>query len=210
VVVVAKAPVAGRVKTRLCPPCAPWEAADVARAALADTLATVAAVDARRPLLVLDGAPGPWLPRGFDVVPQVGGGLDRRLAAAAAAAPGPLLLVGMDTPQVDAAALTASLDSLLRRGVDAVLGPATDGGWWALGLRRADARVFLGVPTSTARTGEHQLRRLHALGLQTASLPRYRDVDTFADAVAVARDVPDSRFAAAVRRVGRRLAARSA
>jgi glycosyltransferase A (GT-A) superfamily protein (DUF2064 family) len=94
----AKSPVPGRVKTRLCPPCTAEEAASLAEAALADTLDAVAACGASRHILVLDGVPGPWLPPGFQVVPQTAGGLDRRLAAAWALAGGPGVQIGMDTP----------------------------------------------------------------------------------------------------------------
>jgi glycosyltransferase A (GT-A) superfamily protein (DUF2064 family) len=98
--VIAKEPVPGRVKTRLVPPGTPRQAATLAEAGLADTLHAVLAAAARRRVLVLDGEPGSWLPPGFDVVPQCGGGLDERLAAVFAAVPGPALLIGMDTPQL--------------------------------------------------------------------------------------------------------------
>jgi glycosyltransferase A (GT-A) superfamily protein (DUF2064 family) len=88
------------------PPCSYEQAAALAEAALADTLHTVLTVPARRRVLVLDGRPGPWLPAGFDVVPQCGGSLDERLARAFAAVPGPALLIGMDTPQVTPDLLT--------------------------------------------------------------------------------------------------------
>lgn len=80
--VIAKEPRPGRVKTRLTPPFTPEEAAGLAEASLADTLHAVAATPATRRVLVLDGAPGPWLPPGFDVVAQCAGGLDERLAEA--------------------------------------------------------------------------------------------------------------------------------
>src|SRR6201997_2625355 len=98
--VIAKQPLPGRVKTRLAPPCTHEQAAALAEAALAATLHTVLPVPAARRVLVLDGEPGPWLPPGFDVVPQCGGPLDERLAAAFAGADGPALLIGMDTPQI--------------------------------------------------------------------------------------------------------------
>src|SRR5262245_7164165 len=112
IIVIAKSPVAGRVKTRLCPPCSPAEAAIIAAAALADTLETVAATPARARVLALDGAPGRWIPDGFVVVPQLGRGLDERLANAFAAVTGPAVLVGMDTPQVTPAQLTAAIRAL--------------------------------------------------------------------------------------------------
>ncbi|MCX3061687.1 glycosyltransferase, partial [Streptomyces sp. GXMU-J5] len=80
--VLAKEPVAGRVKTRLTPPFTPREAAALAEAALRDTLDAALAAPVRRRVLVLAGEPGPWLPPGFDVVPQRGDGLDERIAAA--------------------------------------------------------------------------------------------------------------------------------
>ncbi len=192
--VIAKEPVPGRVKTRLVPPCTPEQAASLAEAALADTLHAVLAAPARRRVLVLDGAPGPWLPPGFDVMPQCGGGLDERLAAAFAAVSGPALLIGMDTPQ-----LTPGLLAVDWEGADAWFGPAADGGFWALGLRTPDAALVRGVPMSVADTGAVQRARLDAAGLRVAELPRLRDVDTAADAVAVARLAPRSQFAARAR-----------
>jgi glycosyltransferase A (GT-A) superfamily protein (DUF2064 family) len=179
----AKAPVPGRVKTRLCPPCSPSEAAAVAEAALADTLDAVAGCAADRRVVALDGAPGPWLPPGFEVVAQTGGGLDERLAAAWAAVGGPGLQIGMDTPQVGPDLLDAALGTL--DSADAALGHAADGGWWAVGLHRPHQAAFLGVPMSTERTGRAQHARLWSLGLQVAVLPTLVDLDTVDDLPAV-------------------------
>jgi rSAM/selenodomain-associated transferase 1 len=201
-IVIAKEPLPGRCKTRLCPPLDPSQAARVAEAALADTLAAVVACGARRRLLVLDGRPGPWLPPGFDVVPQLGGGLGRRLAAAFQAAAGPALLVGMDTPQLSPALLNGAIRTLRAPGCDAVLGPAADGGYWAIGLRAPRDEVFAGVPMSTRATCEAQRRRLDVLGLRRRELAELRDVDTIEDARAVAALAPRTRFAAALRRCG--------
>ena len=193
--VIAKAPVPGRVKTRLSPPCTPEEAAELAGAALADTLA--AAAEARLPgrrVLVLDGAPGSWVPDGFEVIPQRGDGLAERLAAAFEDAGGPAFLVGMDTPQLTPALLDAGLEAL--DGADAVFGAAHDGGYWGIGLRRPDRAVFRGVPMSDAQTGLAQRVRLAELDLRTTILPPLLDVDTIADARAVAAAAPGTRFAA--------------
>jgi hypothetical protein len=192
--VIAKQPLPGRVKTRLVPPCTHEQAAALAEAALADTLHAVAMTPARRRVLVLDGEPGRWLPPGFEVVPQCGGPLDERLAAAFGAVSGPALLVGMDTPQVTAELLTVDWQA-----ADAWFGPAADGGFWALGLREPDPELLRGVPMSTDTTGAVQRARLVAAGLRVADLPPLRDVDTAADAVAVARQAPRTRFAARAR-----------
>jgi len=200
--VIAKEPRPGLSKTRLSPPCSPEEAAALAEAALHDTLESVAAVPAARRVLVLEGRPGPWLPAGYEVVPQRAGGLDERLAGAFAAATGPAFLVGMDTPQVTPALIEASASALAGPEVDAVLGRAEDGGYWAIGLVRPDERAFRGVPMSVETTGEAQRARLDELGLRTEELPVLRDVDFFEDARAVASEAPDSRFARAVGAVG--------
>ncbi|QFY14439.1 DUF2064 domain-containing protein [Nonomuraea phyllanthi] len=203
-VVIAKEPAPGRVKTRLVPPLTPGEAAALAGAALEDTLRTVAQVPAAGRVLALDGAPGAWLPDGFTVLPQRGDGLDERLAAAFEDAhrllPAPIVLIGMDTPQV-AAGLLADALSLLA-GHDAVFGPAADGGFWLLGLRAPDPALLLGVPMSAPITGEVQLRRLKEAGMSVALMPCLTDVDTMADAVEVAALAPASRYAATLAGMG--------
>jgi uncharacterized protein len=206
--VMAKAPVPGRVKTRLCPPCTAGEAAALARSALADTLRAVSATDVARHVVVLDGEPGPWAPPGFEFIEQSAGGLDERLAAAFDRVAGPAILIGMDTPQVSPRLLARSIEVLWRTGVDAVLGAAVDGGWWGIGLRHADPRVFLGVPMSTKVTGAAQAARLDMLGLRWRPLPWLQDVDRFHDALAVAQLIPRSRFARTVASVGGRVMAR--
>jgi glycosyltransferase A (GT-A) superfamily protein (DUF2064 family) len=170
----------------------------VARAALDDTLSIVDAVtDAHRTLVVSGTYPAP---RGWTVIPQRGEGLGERLAHAFADTDdgGPALLVGMDTPQ-----LTAELLSDLAHGLDsadAVLGPAEDGGWWSLALRQPrDAVVLRDVAMSTADTGRLTRQALRDKGLRVGTGPWLRDVDTAADAWAVAGQCPDGRFAAAVR-----------
>ena len=201
-VVIAKEPVPGRVKTRLTPPFTPAEAALLAEAALADTLAAVAASPVSRHVLALDGARGDWLPAGFDVIPQRGGGLDERLAAAFAdthaTLPLPIVLVGMDTPQLTPHLLADAAGSLVSGEADAVFGPATDGGFWLLGLRKPDRSLLAGVPMSRPDTGRKQIDRLTSAGLRVAMAPELTDVDTFREAELVAGTAPDSRFAAAL------------
>jgi glycosyltransferase A (GT-A) superfamily protein (DUF2064 family) len=202
--VIAKEPVAGRVKTRLCPPLRPEQAAALAAASLADTLdvavaaATVADAEVT---VVLDGAPGPWLPAGVGVRPQAAGPFDERLAAAFDAEAGePALLIGMDTPQVVPGQLIEAMRELER--ADAVFGAALDGGWWALGFRRCDGAPVRGVPTSRPGTGALQRDRLRAAGLTVVELSRLRDVDVAADIPAVARLAPGGRFARLAREYG--------
>ncbi|MHB8664850.1 MAG: TIGR04282 family arsenosugar biosynthesis glycosyltransferase [Acidimicrobiales bacterium] len=205
VLVMAKSPVAGQVKTRLCPPCTPREAAMVAEAALADTLDSVVACSADLKVVALSGDPGRWLPAGVAIVAQRGDGLAARLANAwadvGALSGGTGVQIGMDTPQVTAAELDALLDTLPDHDAPlAALGHAVDGGWWAIGLAGADPdAVFGGVPMSRADTGRAQHARLTALGLRVRTVGVKRDIDTFEDLVAVTRTMrPLSRTARAV------------
>ena len=208
VMVIAKEPLPGRVKTRLTPPYTPAEAAELAQAALADTLAAVASAGVARRVLALAGSPGPWLPPGFDVIGQRGGGLDERIASALADAratcPAPLVLIGMDTPQVTPALLAAAAGPLVSGAADATFGMAEDGGFWLLGLRDIDPALVLGVPMSRPDTGALQLARLHAAGLRVRPLPELADVDTAAEAERIAAAIPGSRFAVRMRALGRR------
>jgi uncharacterized protein len=180
--VIAKTPVAGRVKTRLHPPLSLEQACDVAWACLLDTLDTASLVPAARHVLVLDGEPGSWIPDRFEVIPQRGTGLAERLAAAFCDVDDAGIVIAMDTPHVTTEHLSAGLTALAD-GADAVLGMAEDGGYWSIGLGRNVDRVavFENVPMSTSQTGEAQRHQLASLELRTVLLPSYRDIDTMED-----------------------------
>jgi rSAM/selenodomain-associated transferase 1 len=195
--VIAKAPVPGRVKTRLTPPCTPHQAAMLAHAALRDTFAAASRARlAGRRVAVLDGEPGSWLPRGFEVIPQRGDGLGERLAAAFDDVGEPAFLVGMDTPQITPQLLDAGLATVAWGG--SAFGPALDGGYWGIGLRTPDPRVFYGVPMSTSHTGAAQRSRMAECDLEPGILPPLRDVDTFDVALEVAAEAPHTHFASAL------------
>lgn len=200
----AKSPQPGRVKTRLCPPCTPEQAAALAAASLADTLAAVGRCGAARRVVALDGAPGPWLPPGFTVVPQRGGDFNERLANAWADTGGPGIQIGMDTPQVTADELDALLAALDETtGRRAVLGSALDGGWWVVGWRHAEPRdVFAGIPMSAPTTAAAQEGRLRSLGFELVHADPKRDIDTVEDLVAVAAAHPGLRTARLAARMG--------
>lgn len=192
VMVIAKAPMPGRSKTRLCPPLTPAQACDVAWACMHDTLATVAAVPAARRVLVLDGEPGSWIPDGFEVIAQRGDGLAERLAAAFSDVGRPAVVIAMDTPQVTADLLTQGLAIVVSEPTAASFGPAYDGGFWLLGLgaRTDPDAAFSGVPMSVAHTGAAQADRLRSLGLSVRMLPELQDIDTVDDLRAVAATMP--------------------
>ncbi|OIN79290.1 TIGR04282 family arsenosugar biosynthesis glycosyltransferase [Mycobacterium malmoense] len=210
--VVAKAPEPGRAKTRLAVTVGDRVAADIAAAALLDTLDAVAAapVAARMVALAgdLDAAAGAAEIRhrleSFTVIPQRGDGLADRLANAHAdsADTYPVLQIGMDTPQVTAELLTDCARQLL--DAPAVLGLAYDGGWWALGVETPTmAECLRVIPMSQPDTGELTLKALRGNGIGVRSVQRLADVDVVDD-VATVRDAcrPASRFARVTRAAG--------
>jgi hypothetical protein len=203
--VVAKAPEPGRAKTRLAATVGDRVAAEIAAAALLDTLDAVAAapVAARVVALTgdLDAAVGATEIRrrleSFTVIGQRGDDFAERLANAHAdSADGyPVLQVGMDTPQVTADLLIGCARRLLQ--APAVLGMACDGGWWVLGVHTpAMAACLRSVPMSQPNTGELTLKALHDKGIEVVPVERLADFDVVDDVAAV-RDAcaPGSRFA---------------
>jgi hypothetical protein len=197
VVVLAKAPLAGAVKTRMCPPLHPAEAAELAASMLADVLEATAAMAARlglRPVLAVH--PPEWcaalardVPTSFCVVSQRGPDLAARMAwavreAAASGAPR-VLLRGSDSPTLDLEALAAALEAL--EAADVVLRPDLDGGYNLVGLRRAEPRLFC-HPMSTSRVLEDTCARARELSLSVALLAPGFDVDTARDLALLARE----------------------
>jgi glycosyltransferase A (GT-A) superfamily protein (DUF2064 family) len=200
VLVVAKAPVAGLAKTRVAADIGDLAAAEIAAAALLDTLDT--AGRSGMPVVVALTGELERAARSDEiravlaehvVVPQVGDSFGERLARAHLDADGGhgVVQVGMDSPQVRADDL---LEAAERLGDHAsVLGPAEDGGWWLLAVRQgADASALSTVQMSAPSTGRHTRE---VLPQPTAHLRTLRDVDTWDDACAVAADIPTSRFA---------------
>lgn len=210
--VVAKAPEPGRAKTRLAATVGDRVAAEIAAAALLDTLDAVASAPAARRVVAmtgdLDAAAGAAEIRqrlqAFTVIPQRGDDFADRLANAHAdAADGhPVVQIGMDTPQVTPAMLADCARAL--REAPAVLGPALDGGWWVLGLRSpAAAECLRSVPMSRPDTGDLTLKALRDIGIAVHPAPRLADFDVVEDVPTVrAACGPASRFARATRAAG--------
>ena len=208
--VVAKAPVPGLAKTRLAATIGDAAAADLAAASLLDTLDAVRSADVAHRVVALtgnlaDAARADELTRAlasFTVIAQRGDQLGERLANAHsdATTTGAVLQIGMDTPQVTAQMLS---DAAARLDDGDVLGPAEDGGWWALGLRDpALARALLDVPMSAPSTGVDTHAALTAAGASIMPLAELRDVDFETDLDPVCRVCPPAgRFRMAVEKM---------
>lgn len=193
-IVIAKEPLPGRAKTRLHPPLSLEQAATIAAACIDDTIAAVEALPASRRILFFEGAIVPPAASGYEVVGQSGGSLDERLAMIFDECTGPTVLIGMDTPQLTLADLLLAFERW-PDDVDAWFGPATDGGYWALGMREPRGDLIRGIPMSQSDTGAAQLVRLREAGLRVAMLPALTDVDTIDDALIAAAEAPGSNFA---------------
>lgn len=213
--VVAKAPEPGRAKTRLAATVGDRVAAEIAAAALLDTLDAVAAAPVAARVVAFTGDLGGAAAAAeirqrlasFTVIPQRGGDFADRLANAhldSGAGVGglPVLQIGMDTPQVTAELLTGCARQLLE--APAVLGLAHDGGWWVLGVRAAEmAECLRTVPMSQPDTGELTLKALRDKGIDVTPVQLLADIDVVDDIAAV-RDAcgPASRFARVTRAAG--------
>lgn len=202
-ILICKEPLPGKAKTRLHPPLSLEHAAELAEASIQDSLKTMLAIPATRRVLAFEGNRLPLGSEFCDVMMQTSGPLDERLAAIFDASEGPTVLIGMDTPQVTAADLAPAFGEW-PDGVDAWFGPATDGGFWTLGMKEPRGDLIRGVPMSRDDTGSIQFQRLRDAGLTVGLLPRLTDVDTYDTAVEVAALAPRTRFARTLSRVTER------
>jgi rSAM/selenodomain-associated transferase 1 len=189
VFIMAKAPRPGEVKTRLCPPLSPAEAAALYRCFLLDKIAQVRALRGVRAAIAYTPADGralfEGLAPGFRLLPQRGRDLGARLRAGFEAlfAEGHqgALAIDSDTPTLPPAFLAQAVERIADPATDLVLGPSEDGGYYLIGLRALHAELFEGMPWSTARVMPETLRRAAGLGLSVAQLPPWYDVDVAPD-----------------------------
>jgi rSAM/selenodomain-associated transferase 1 len=192
----AKQPVPGRVKTRLATALGSQEAARIYRR-LGRTVVdqvreglfhTVVYFD---PPTAEDDVAG-WLgPEGLDFRPQAPGNLGDRLEAAFREALGEAksaVVVGTDAPSVDSDVVERAFHLL--QEVDVVIGPAADGGYYLLGLNSPSPELFRGIPWSTDRVFSATLGRARTLGLEVAVLVPEQDVDTLEDYLRVMKESP--------------------
>jgi uncharacterized protein len=156
--------------------------AEVDSAPLRGTIGALLAAPVARRLLAIDGPAAARLPAGFELMAQRGGEFGERLAGVLSDAHAmvalPLLLVRADALEVTPDVLADAARSLLSGEADAAFGPASDGTFWLLGLRRPDRSLVVGIPGSpaggvpAAGAGRVLLDRLASAGLRVALAPR--------------------------------------
>ncbi|HZP38067.1 MAG TPA: TIGR04282 family arsenosugar biosynthesis glycosyltransferase [Methylomirabilota bacterium] len=195
--VMAKAPRPGAVKTRLCPPLRPPEAAELARCFLLDAVDRVRAVAGARPVI---GYSPPEARSEFEQIapgfallaqegPDLGARQSRLLAEVLALGHAAALVMGTDVPTLPCECLDEAVSLVMAPDVDLVLGPTEDGGYYLVGLRTPCPALFENMPWSTSTVLTRTLERAQRLGLRAACLPAWFDVDTTADLERLAADL---------------------
>lgn len=177
-----RAPLAGAVKTRLVPPLTPEGARELYLAFLQDLTARLRGTRLR-PTVFLSGGPpvdlGSLIPSGWPVLEQRGETLGDRLADAFATlleAPGTrAVVIGSDSPDLPLGHVKRAFRLLKHR--DVVLGPATDGGYYLVGLRVGAPALFRDIPWGTPAVFERTVDAVRAAGLSLALSPPWYDVD---------------------------------
>jgi rSAM/selenodomain-associated transferase 1 len=199
IIVFAKAPVAGQVKTRLCPPLTPDEAASLHGSLVLDILErcqTLKGYDR-----ILAGTPSSHHPffRAMEarfkipVWDQIGDDLGTRMASAFKQALGSpyrsVVVIGTDIPGINGPLLTTAVESL--QDHDVVLGPTMDGGYYLIGLHFPVPDLFENIPWSTEQVYALTEQKIKMLGLTLKILPKLRDLDTAEDLHICIRDSKD-------------------
>jgi uncharacterized protein len=201
VAIMAKASVAGTVKTRLVPPLSQQEAADLNTSCLADVAANVAAAATHAPIQGF-AAYHPTgseqffekvLPNGFKLLPPKEPTIGRSLFHAArnllAVGYGSVCLVNADSPTLPTDLLVEAVHRLQASGDRVVLGPAADGGYYLIGLKHFHQRLFEAIDWSTERVYRQTMMRAEEIGLPVVSLPEWYDVDDEATLALLAREL---------------------
>ncbi len=189
VAIMAKAPRAGEVKTRLCPPFSTTEAAELYRCFLLDKIEQVRMLEKASPAIAYTPDEGriffEELAPDFFLFPQRGPDLGSRLANSFdqlfAQGYGGAMAIDSDTPTLPAPYLQQALDLIATPAVDLVLGPSEDGGYYLIGLRKLYRDLFEDMAWSTAQVMPETTRRAEIQGLKVACLPTWFDIDTAND-----------------------------
>ena len=189
-IIMAKQPIYGAVKTRLCPPLTSQEALLLYEAFLRDTISLVDEACALAGNVTPALASSPrgshdyfldLVPERFALLPQVGEDLGERLsnlpAQASALGFGPTAMISSDSPTLPPGVVARCFEELARPGMDVVLGPCTDGGYYLIGMNEPQPAIFRGITWSTEHVMRETLVAADHAGLRVATLPAWYDAD---------------------------------
>ena len=203
-VVITKAPIPGRVKTRLTPPLSAAEAAQLARALLEDTLRRVERIPYTHLVVAVEPPEAvPFMQKiapGAEIVPQTAGDLGARMSAIIVdrftRGASAVILIGSDHPTLARAQIDQAVRWLQEGGNPLVIGPAEDGGYYLIGLTRPHPELFSRISWSGPTVLQETLARARGADLQVRQLSVGRDVDTIEDLVRLQHELADCRNAA--------------
>ena len=194
--IMARAPVSGRTKTRLQPDLTPEQSAAVSQAFLRDTIDLAASLPQYTPFLAFTPRKERRLferlaPPEMELLPQAEGDLGQRMHSLMheleARGYSPVILIGTDIPTLQPATLLQAIEEL--KTADLCLGPARDGGYYLIGARHIDERIFEGIPWSTADVLKLTIQNTKEAGISLAILEEYTDIDTFTDLERLSLDI---------------------
>lgn len=199
-VIVAKVPVPGEVKTRLCPELTPEEATDLYCCLLQDKIAEMSSIKGID--LAISYTPQgseeyfrSFISNRFKFFPQSGKNLGERLnnifVEKMAEGYDAISIIDSDSPDLPKSIVRESFHLLTTGRADAVFGPCYDGGYYLVGLRKAHPELFKDIPWSTAAVLQRTLESAAASAVKTKLLPRWNDLDTFKDLLAYYRKHKD-------------------
>ena len=197
-IVVAKQPKPGETKTRLSPLLDPEQAVELYCCFLLDTLELMRRVDGARPFvayspLTAEGYFRRIAPGDFEFLPQIGDNLGQRLnnvlARCLSMGYAQVIVMNSDSPTLPVDHLQQAFELLQNPGVDVVLGPSDDGGYYLVGLKHPYPALF-DVVMSTATVLQETLVRAREQGLRTVCLPSWYDVDTPEDLQRLIGELP--------------------
>jgi uncharacterized protein len=187
IAIFAKSPVRGAVKTRLCPPLSPDQAAELYRAFLLDSMHIISEVDGIEPGVLFTPAEAGddfrvLAPSHFFLVPQSGDGFGERLAHGFrklfTRGFDAVAIMDADSPTLPRAHIAELFERLANPGCDVAVGPCDDGGYWAIGMKRLHVEVLTGITWSTELVLAQTLRRVRDASLRAVCASGWHDVDT--------------------------------
>ena len=201
VAIMAKASIAGAVKTRLVPPLTPEEAAELNSSFLADVAANIARAATQVPIqgfaayhpLGSQRFFADLLPDSFELLapkaPTIGRSLVHATCDLLAAGYRSVCLVNADSPTLPTGVLVDAVRRLQEPGDRVVLGPAADGGYYLIGLKFFHQRLFEAIDWSTDRVYRQTIMRAEEISLPVAALAEWYDVDDEATLAVLAREL---------------------
>lgn len=197
-VVMAKKPEIGKVKTRLCPPLSLEQATELYRCFVLDKIDQVSKIENVMPAIAFTPRKAgdffrELVPENFKLMPQIGSDLGERLANVFKELFSnnfrKVVVIGSDSPNLPTKFIERSFDLLNGKNIDVVLGPCHDGGYYLIGLKSLTLNLFEEISWSTFKVYYETIRKINELKLRLKNLPIWYDVDSINDLKKLTKDI---------------------